>query len=135
MLSYLRSFQWIGCGMTVFVVDKFGRKTLLCISGTIMCISIFSMGTFFYLKENQVSNNQTIQEPGLSLTENQIKNLAWLPLVSCWMIKCNMYPFSKKSSRFHLLLTSSDFHGALDQYHGLSILKCFRKKLRTKERL
>ena len=66
--------------MTVFVVDKLGRKTLLCISASIMCLSIFSMGTFFYLKENQVPNNSTSQS-GLTLTENQVKDLAWLPLV------------------------------------------------------
>ena len=74
-------FQWIGCGMTVFVVDKLGRKTLLCISASIMCLSIFSMGTFFYLKEHQVPNNSTLKS-GLTLTENQVKDLAWLPLVS-----------------------------------------------------
>ena len=74
--------QWIGCGMTVFVVDKLGRKTLLCISGSIMCISIFAMGTFFYLKENQIPNhNSTSITLSLELTHNEVKDLAWLPLV------------------------------------------------------
>lgn len=36
----------------LFVVDKSGRKPLLLISAVLMCISMASMGTAFYLKQS-----------------------------------------------------------------------------------
>lgn len=36
--------------VALFVVDKSGRKPLLMISAIVMCISMGSMGTAFYLK-------------------------------------------------------------------------------------
>ena len=126
--------QWIGCGMTVFVVDKLGRKTLLCISATIMCISIFTMGTFFYLKENQVpdSNSTTFS---LELTQSQVKDLAWLPLVRETLSRFlkNVFQTLYYCFRLHWLLTLLVFLGVLVPYPGPSIQKCFPKKSKIKE--
>ena len=38
----------------MLVVDKFGRKPLLALSDITMCISIFALGTYFYLDENKL---------------------------------------------------------------------------------
>lgn len=42
--------------MSLFVVDKAGRKPLLIGSGVVMSISMASMGVAFYL--NSIGNNQ-----------------------------------------------------------------------------
>ena len=36
----------------VFLVDRFGRKILLFASELLMSVSIFTLGFFFYMKEN-----------------------------------------------------------------------------------
>lgn len=41
----------------LFVVDKAGRKPLLIISAVVMSISMASMGTSFYLKQQNISEN------------------------------------------------------------------------------
>lgn len=40
----------------LFVVDRAGRKPLLLISAIIMCISMASMGTAFYMKQQNITN-------------------------------------------------------------------------------
>ena len=52
--------------MAIIVVDRIGRRILLILSGVIMSITIFGLGTYFYLDENQKS----------------LENISWLPLVS-----------------------------------------------------
>ena len=44
--------QVIGTGLAIIVVDKYGRRILLILSDSIMCISILVLGVFFYLKEH-----------------------------------------------------------------------------------
>ena len=82
--------QTCGCGLAVVLVDKLGRKPLLSISGTLMSISIFGLGAFFYLKENQLpdSNSTTFS---LELTQSQVKDLAWLPLVRMFRFLKNVF--------------------------------------------
>lgn len=40
----------------LFVVDKFGRKPLLIVSAVVMSISMFGMGSAFYLQQHNVRN-------------------------------------------------------------------------------
>ena len=72
-------FQILACGLAVVLIDKLGRKPLLSLSGAFMSLSIFGMGTFFYLKENQnVNPEKTLL---LRMSESEVKDIAWLPLV------------------------------------------------------
>ena len=48
------------------MIDRIGRKVLLLASGASMCITIFALGTYFYLDEQDKS----------------VESLSWLPLVS-----------------------------------------------------
>lgn len=41
---------------TLFVVDKVGRKPLLIISAILMCLSMGSMGSAFYLKQQNIDS-------------------------------------------------------------------------------
>lgn len=52
------------------LVDRLGRRTLLLISESIMCISLFALGAFFYVKEDPSS------DPAV------VASIGWLPLVS-----------------------------------------------------
>lgn len=54
------------------LVEKMGRRSLLIISGLVMCVSLLALGTYFYLLE---SNNGKSPE-----------GLSWLPLVSLLVI-------------------------------------------------
>ena len=126
--------QTCGCGLAVVLVDKLGRKPLLSISGTLMSISIFGLGAFFYLKENQVpdSNSTTFS---LELTQSQVKDLAWLPLVRETLSRFlkNVFQTLYYCFRLHWLLTLLVFLGVLVPYPGPSIQKCFPKKSKIKE--
>lgn len=51
-------------------MEHLGRRTLFVISEVVMCISMFTLGTFFYLKENAENDNSTIT------------SLGWIPLFS-----------------------------------------------------
>lgn len=41
---------------SLFVVDKFGRKPLLIMSAVVMSISMFGMGSAFYLQQHNIRN-------------------------------------------------------------------------------
>ena len=70
--------QTCACGLAVVLVDRLGRKPLLSISGTLMSISIFGLGAFFYLKENA---DPDTPDALFKMTESEVKDIAWLPLV------------------------------------------------------
>lgn len=57
--------QVLGTGLAILVIDRIGRKVLLLASGASMCITIFALGTYFYLDEQNKS----------------VDSLSWLPLV------------------------------------------------------
>ena len=78
--------QTCGCGLAVVLVDKLGRKPLLSISGTLMSISIFGLGAFFYLKENADPDSTLL----LKMTQSEVKDIAWLPLVRFIGTSCNV---------------------------------------------
>ncbi|GAB0094002.1 hypothetical protein DMENIID0001_092020 [Sergentomyia squamirostris] len=54
----------LGTVISVFVIDRLGRRILLLTSMSIMCVTICLLGMFFYLKEL-----------------GQSDNLGWIPLV------------------------------------------------------
>lgn len=49
------------------IVEKLGRKTLMLVSAILCCILLLLLGTYFYLKENNMITHQ---------------NYAWLPILS-----------------------------------------------------
>jgi hypothetical protein len=51
----------------IFNVDRFGRRFLLMISGSVMALSTLSIGIFFFLKEDE---------------EARAVDLVWLPLTA-----------------------------------------------------
>jgi facilitated trehalose transporter len=57
--------------VSIFVVDKAGRKVLLLISGVVMALPLASIGAFFYVFSDPETSNQEWRS-----------NLEWVPLVS-----------------------------------------------------
>ena len=47
--SIVSLVQVLSTGLSMIMVDKFGRKILLIISDAIMAVAIFALGTYFYL--------------------------------------------------------------------------------------
>ena len=57
--------------VSIFVVDKAGRRILLLISGIAMALPLAAVGAFFYLFSDPETSNQELRS-----------HLEWLPLVS-----------------------------------------------------
>ena len=78
-------------GVAVLVVDKFGRKPLLAFSDITMCISIFALGTYFYLDENKQCALGQTETYNCRLDSNispeTVDNLGILPLVCANFLK------------------------------------------------
>lgn len=87
--------QVIATFISTLVVDRLGRKLLLIISSSTMCLCAFLLGVFFYLKE----------------ADMDVSSITWLPLVSLcifviafsigfgpipWMILGELFPSSIK---------------------------------------
>ncbi len=79
--------------VAILVVDKFGRKFMLTSSNLLMCLSLASLGIFFYLDENKSQTYCQLKPPTeINGTEtcfttegtdpDLIDSLGWLPLVS-----------------------------------------------------
>ena len=62
-------------GAAVVLVDKLGRKILLVSSAFIMAITLFALGVYFYLKEQD-------DDEGREGEDRVTSSLGWLPLVS-----------------------------------------------------
>jgi len=60
--------QFIATCSSIFMIDKAGRKILLLVSSSVMCVSLVVLGVFFQLKDN-----------------GKADGLGWLPLI-CLMI-------------------------------------------------
>lgn len=92
--------QVVGTLLAVLIVDKLGRRVLLILSDLVMCVSILTLGIYFYLdegKETTVCHLQTSTTVGsIGIVNNDtsdcflvdgydpetLKNLGWLPLAS-----------------------------------------------------
>lgn len=68
----------------LFVVDKSGRKPLLTISAVLMCLSMASMGTAFYLKQNGIEQFGYVHAIFLATSQR----------------KCNFVSFFEKKKNF-----------------------------------
>ncbi|XP_076055624.1 facilitated trehalose transporter Tret1-like [Oratosquilla oratoria] len=61
--------QVVGIGISIFIVDKAGRRFLLLLSSGCMSLSLMGLGTFFYLKSNNSELAATLRWlPYLTLT-------------------------------------------------------------------
>ena len=79
MINDINSYlQVIATGIAVLIVERLGRKILLILSASLMCVSILALGVFFYMKENMI----TLVNPDGKFEEDLITSLGWLPLVS-----------------------------------------------------
>jgi MFS family permease len=56
--------------VSIFVVDKAGRRILLLISGIVMALPLASLGAFFYMFSDPETSHQEWRS-----------NLQWVPLV------------------------------------------------------
>ena len=66
----------------MFLVDRLGRKMLLIMSTFGGALSIFALGTFFYIDENKCLNDISIGECNDGFRQELIDSLKWLPVVS-----------------------------------------------------
>lgn len=80
-LIMLASIQVLFTGISCVIMDKVGRKILLCLSGAVMAVSCGTFGLYFQLTSK---NNAT--DPGLMVEElsssTSSSNLNWLALTS-----------------------------------------------------
>ena len=78
----------------MLVVDKFGRKPLLALSDITMCISIFALGTYFYLDENKqcaLGETENCSEDS-NIKPETVDDIGILPLV-CASVKWSKSTF------------------------------------------
>ncbi|RXG57247.1 Facilitated trehalose transporter Tret1, partial [Armadillidium vulgare] len=68
--------NFLSCFLANILIDKLGRKILLYISDVSMIISLFALGSYFYIKD--LSN----PEDSTNEWNSTIESIAWLPLVS-----------------------------------------------------
>jgi len=52
----------LATGLAVLLVDRYGRKILLMLSGGIMAVSITALGVYFYMKENKECTLEVLQD-------------------------------------------------------------------------
>jgi hypothetical protein len=73
-------FQVISVGTVVLIVDKFRCKLLLAISSFLMCISIITLGVFFYLDEHKKCNGTIIKkcEENSNIDPQTVLDIGWL---------------------------------------------------------
>ncbi|KAB7504384.1 Facilitated trehalose transporter Tret1 [Armadillidium nasatum] len=68
--------NFLSCFLANILIDKLGRKILLYISDVAMIVSLFALGSYFYVKD--LSDPEDITNEWNST----IESIAWLPLVS-----------------------------------------------------
>lgn len=71
--------QVLFCFISSLLVERLGRRTLFLISEVGMCISMFALGAFFFIKE-QCENE--LEATPASDCQQQVTALGWLPLTS-----------------------------------------------------
>jgi MFS family permease len=67
------------CFISSLLVERLGRRTLFLMSEIGMCISMFALGAFFFVKEECI---KTLESTPGSDCEQQVTALGWLPLTS-----------------------------------------------------
>ncbi|XP_046650285.1 solute carrier family 2, facilitated glucose transporter member 8-like [Daphnia pulicaria] len=71
--------QVLFCFISSLLVERLGRRTLFLMSEIGMCISMFALGAFFFVKEECI---KTLESTPGSDCEQQVTALGWLPLTS-----------------------------------------------------
>ena len=61
-------------GVAAILVDKFGRKPLILLSGLGTCVSLFALGVFFFLDENKWCVSEAEIQPPLIFNQSKILN-------------------------------------------------------------
>ena len=84
-MSFL--YQVVGVLVSMFLVDRMGRKGLLIISTSGSAISIFALGTFFYIYENKCPERMPNEECTDGFSPDLIGSLKWMPVVSTKIYK------------------------------------------------
>ena len=59
-------------GVAAILVDKFGRKPLILLSGLGTCVSLFALGVFFFLDENKWCVSEAEIQPPLIFNQSKI---------------------------------------------------------------
>ena len=59
-------------GVAAIFVDKFGRKPLILLSGLGTCVSLFTLGVFFFLDENKRCVYEAGIQPPLIFKQSKI---------------------------------------------------------------
>ncbi len=75
----------IATGISVLVVEKFGRKILLILSGAFMAVSITALGVYFYFDahvECDDTNLDTCDPDDGIISKEDLDSLGILPLIS-----------------------------------------------------
>ena len=62
----------------MFIVDRYGRRILLIGSAISSALSMFALGTYFYLLENECKSGELKK----CVDSETVSSLGWLPLVS-----------------------------------------------------
>ena len=68
--------------MSMFLVERLGRKVLLIISTSGGALCILALGTFFYIEENKCLKNMPNEECNNGFNQELIDSLKWMPVVS-----------------------------------------------------
>ena len=74
-------FQCVGILVSMFLVDRFGRKGLLLISTFVSALCLFTLGTYFYLDENKCLENGSMVHCNTGFRMELVDNLKWMPVV------------------------------------------------------
>jgi len=102
--------------VSMFLVDRLGRRVLLVASEVIMCACLIAIGVYFYLKSQVDPGNSDTSQGGNSalpyVTQETIENIAMVPLVAVllfvagfsiglgpipWVINAELFPKEAKN--------------------------------------
>ena len=75
-------FQCVGVLVSMFLVDRFGRKGLILTSTLGSSLCVIALGTYFYIDENKCmeSGSEVGCDGGFNM--DIVNGLNWIPVVS-----------------------------------------------------
>ena len=92
--------------MSMFLVDRFGRKGLLLTSSLVSSLSVFTLGAYFYLEENKCPENGPEAHCNDGFRMELVDSLNWMPIVSNNGHQCEPYlsklPFAGVNCALHI---------------------------------
>ncbi len=87
--------QFLATFVAVLIVERFGRKILLLVSSVFMSLSLFALGTYFYMIDEDKADK---------FDQGTVDDLGWLPLVSLMTF---IISFSIGNHLFNILYNSA----------------------------